>query len=934
MTSPKPESNPPIAPPFPGNPFLTPQSFSAVAAMAAALTGFAMNPQPATEDALPPPDPPIALSDSILPNPTDNGTPNGFDEAPATPASSTTTGDEVVTRPGRTGEEELVSFPFDETQFRAEMTDQWSPELIDQLSEKMHRFSTYVIRILGKENHRRVPQCPECDRVFSYGLPDFKRHLLAIHLGVPREHLKDLLKFARFPKMESTMSDKQEQDAMRQMQPKEVEPGVKKIPLPYSIPILKRLVETLPESTREHILEKMQSYCKMSALYVQKAGVKRYKCCHCSYVSPHALADVRKHIMGSHCGISTKHFRFCLQASRLDHIHFCLLSDDKLAHLAQEFISRRQTESVESEASSSSASVKRPHSRSPSPDIASQREPDEDGVSRLTTMIPGSKNPVTIRIKAPVPPNFSNENPSSPPASTSNSSFVLSNASIELADLPSTPGLEGANQILDLPLPYSEQVLKELLETAGALPHQIEEMCTKMKIYSANPMTRICQGERTLAFRCSCGRLFITTRQPDSKMRAATLADSRRHVMGVHARIPHEYITICCQASRISRENGFQLYPDDMLHRLAMDRPIKLNSPESNSLHSHRSPSKSGGTKLGTLPPLRPLADISGETSEEDKSAQKTRHSLPSFLPLSSASTTNGNDDTEDSLDAEAIDTSVVLACLNEQPPKEVERVIDLPYSKTALQVLVRGYCPPSYFGILLSKMKVYTAYKVFVTRRRGKRFFCCSGCNSVSPHGMGDIRKHILGVHAKVPERYKAAAMHCSRLSREDNSLLADRSLLQLAKMKWKGTVIKPLAEISMASFNGSSTESPASRHLRNSVNRLPDDTPMVGITAYPLELGGGRPDEAIYSCSACTVASTDCCAMRSHVAREHLGARAYECPQCPEAFNLSADLISHCTTAHLDCTPIIPPPTLPPSYRDAMSSVSQTDRLLVVAK
>ncbi|XP_018649953.1 hypothetical protein Smp_061000 [Schistosoma mansoni] len=100
------------------------------------------------------------------------------------------------------------------------------------------------------------------------------------------------------------------------------------------------------------------------------------------------------------------------------------------------------------------------------------------------------------------------------------------------------------------------------------------------------------------------------------------------------------------------------------------------------------------------------------------------------------------------------------------------------------------------------AKMGVYSSLKVYITRRRGRRYFCCSGCSSSSPHGMGDIRKHILGVHAKVPERYKAAAMHCSRLSREDNTLLPNHVLLHLAKMKWKGTVIKPLSEMDLSQF------------------------------------------------------------------------------------------------------------------------------------
>ncbi|KAM7541418.1 hypothetical protein Aperf_G00000037154 [Anoplocephala perfoliata] len=855
---------------------------------------------------------------------------NGFEGEANTPASSSNTAEEIM-RTGPSGEEELVSFPFDEMQFRIELSGRVPPDVLDQLAEKLRKFSSYVIRILGKENHRRVPQCPECNRIFSYGLPDFKRHLLVIHLGAPREHLKDLLRFLRFPKVESMASEKQEQQAaMRQMRPSEIEPGVRKIPLPYSIDILRRLTDGLPEETRDHIAAKMRTYSTMAAICENKGGIKRYRCGHCQYSSPHALADVRKHILGSHCGISTKHFRFCLQASRLDHVDFCLLSDEKLDRLAQDFLTRRQPESVESEASSIEVNNnKRPHSRTPSPEASLlSREPDENGVSRFTTMIPGSKNPVKVRIRGPIPPG---EPPTSPShSSVLNTSNHPNSASIELSDLPKIPGLEGANQIVDLPLPYSKPVLRQLLKNAGALPHQIEEICAKMEVYSSKTMTRICQGDRTLAFRCSCGRLFVTTRQPDSKMRAATLADSRRHVMGVHARIPHEYITICCQASRISRENSFQLYPDEMLHRLAMDRPIKLNSPEtlSASSHMHRVPSKSFSSKMGSLPPLRPLADLSADNSEDEKPIVNSRFNLPvAFQPLND-STSNGiggggDERGEDSIDSEPIDTSVVLSCLNEQDPKEVERIIDLPYSKTALQVLVRGYCPQNYFNILLKKMQVYTNYKVFVTRRKGRRYFCCSGCSSVSPHGMGDIRKHILGVHAKVPERYKAAAMHCSRLSREDNTLLNDENLLQLAKMKWKGTVIKPLAEITMSgSFSskpdplGSST--PLSRYQRNSVNRLSDHASPVVLNAT---LQGKN---YLYSCSACQVASEDSAAMRSHVAREHLGARACECPMCPDSFNSSTDLFTHCSTAHLNCIPTIPPPLLPAPYREAMLSAS----------
>uniref|UniRef100_A0A0R3TZ18 C2H2-type domain-containing protein n=1 Tax=Rodentolepis nana TaxID=102285 RepID=A0A0R3TZ18_RODNA len=178
------------------------------------------------------------------------------------------------------------------------------------------------------------------------------------------------------------------------------------------------------------------------------------------------------------------------------------------------------------------------------------------------------------------------------------------------------------------------------------------------------------------------------------------------------------------------------------------------------------------------------------------------------------------------------------------------------------------------------------------------------------------------LGVHAKVPERYKAAAMHCSRLSREDNSLLSDDNLLQLAKMKWKGTVIRPLSEISTLP----SSEAPStSRHQRNSVIRLPElDIPTSSTPAVLNRTLKGRQAIPFYSCSACRVASEDPAAMRSHVVREHLGVPPYECPECAEAFFTSSNLGTHCASAHENCIPIIPPTSLATPFRLAMQSVS----------
>lgn len=81
-------------------------------------------------------------------------------------------------------------------------------------------------------------------------------------------------------------------------------------------------------------MQKMKLYSTKWALVDSRSTNKKYRCGLCSYASAHALADVRKHILGSHCGISTKHFRFCLQSSRLDPITFTLLSEDKLLRLA------------------------------------------------------------------------------------------------------------------------------------------------------------------------------------------------------------------------------------------------------------------------------------------------------------------------------------------------------------------------------------------------------------------------------------------------------------------------------------------------------------------------------------------------------------------------------------------------------------------------
>lgn len=748
---------------------------------------------------------------------------------------------------GRTGDD-MVSFPFDEGKFRSELYGHVHPEALDSLVAKMHQFSSYFVRILGKENHRRIPVCPECDKVFPYGLGDFKRHLLTVHLEVPREHLKDCLRFTYLPKSEEKFQELQEQLAMRQMKPRLLEATRRRVPLPYSIVILRRLTRHLPVATREFLEQKMQLYSRLTVIVDTRSGFRRYRCNHCNYSSPHALADVRKHILGSHCGISTKYFRHCLQASRLDPVEFTLFSDEKLARLARDYMHRQH---------GSEAFIKA-GSRSPSPDDSfgqngiieadsvasspsnsgSERRSHDTFVSHVTAVVPGSRNRVTVRIRPPVPPdsittrsatqsisNPANGNlcsPNSPPRSSespdSSNEFMASTTleNLDLNALASVPGLERADRIVDLALPFSEPVLRQLLESAGATNAQTEDVISKMHIYSTYTMTRICRNDRTLAFRCPCGRMFLTTRQRDSKIRAATLADSRRHVMGVHARIQHEFLTICCQASRITREYDFQIYPDDMLLRLAVERPIKLSGPvtSGNNLTNRTEPStirlrsqRDSSTSKQNSSSARPNDFAPVHSDKEDIADVQSVSSVDGLGVSREFNDEDGMSISEDKDPAKKVSTAIEnplshLRLAQASSSEEVERVIDLPYSSDALHCLVEGYCPPSYFPILEEKMDVYSSLKVFISRRRGRRYFCCSGCSSSSPHGMGDIRKHILGVHAKVPERYKAAAMHCSRLSREDNTLLPKHVLLHLAKMKWKGTVIKPLAEMDLSQF------------------------------------------------------------------------------------------------------------------------------------
>uniref|UniRef100_A0A1I8HX04 C2H2-type domain-containing protein n=1 Tax=Macrostomum lignano TaxID=282301 RepID=A0A1I8HX04_9PLAT len=335
---------------------------------------------------------------------------------------------------------------------------------------------------------------------------------------------------------------------------------------------------------------------------------------------------------------------------------------------------------------------------------------------------------------------------------------------------------------------------------------------------------------------CICGRVFHTVRRPGNSVRPSTLADARRHVMGVHARISHEMLTTCCQPHLA--ENNWHLYADEMLLRLANERPAKASTnfasaprslddsalsnqnsrldesgcgpgedscsmltgesqqrgddagkkqqqPEFSSLLYSSHPVWPGETgKLLNRPGL--IADSEHRAAASSPTASPAGASSAGGLSTSTPTMLGGGlGRSEPPIQPHEVATQeqrlASLRVLEEEG--ELERAVELPYSFRR-----SAACDSETMEILREKMEYYSTYKVACRITSG--CFRCSGCSASSPHGMGDIRKHILGVHAKVPDRFKTACLHASRLSRDDNRLLPDPLLIQLARLKWKGTV------------------------------------------------------------------------------------------------------------------------------------------------
>ncbi|KAG5447197.1 hypothetical protein CSKR_110982 [Clonorchis sinensis] len=326
----------------------------------------------------------------------------------------------------------------------------------------------------------------------------------------------------------------------------------------------------------------------------------------------------------------------------------------------------------------------------------------------------------------------------------------------------------------------------------------------------------------------------------DSVIRPASLADCRRHILGVHARIPQDLLTLCCQASRISKESGYKLYSDSSL--LALAEQHKFRSARMQTYNKAGSPFRAANS-----------ADTSGaNTDEYDMSSEKpppspdtsgrlgsnnVSYTSVSRLPSVGNRPPNWKQDPE--TDASGLDGPACTDLHNGSPPTQkaepiaaathkmenvnsqalaarhsgldleaphriltvdeavswgrnlslpttwtLERIVRLQYNESVFDEQLRRLLPNNELFVesLHERMRVYSRHAVYIARLHTtasppQRIYVCCACLSTSQHGFGDVRKHILGVHAHIPERFKTIAMNSSRLNREDYSLQTENS-------------------------------------------------------------------------------------------------------------------------------------------------------------
>ncbi|CAH8444425.1 unnamed protein product [Schistosoma rodhaini] len=728
--------------------------------------------------------------------------------------------------------------------------------------------------------------------------------------------------------------------------------GRQRVQLAYSFPVFNRLLEAyqVPMPERIQLVNRMNHYARMHVIMdvlVPGGAQKRFSCPTCMYTSVHSLADIRKHIMGSHCGISTKRFRLCLRASRHDTTTYRLHSDDRMIRFVEDHRRRQiQLTDARSNIKVTSNDSDAEETKEDSNETYSQIMNDENNQfpndftksqvsfndqEELETQtietdlyddshqegVHGADEESDNRfLTANV--NLNSEDYFVTPTKTHDNSTVVS------SDTPNTYSDENAKQNEEIhrriELPFSDNVLRVLLEREGMFD-QYDDLVVKMQVYSKHHLTVVSRGNRIYSYICICGRRFAVVRdEVESDIRPASLADCRRHILGVHARIPQELLTLCCQASRISKESGYKLYADTSLLALA----------EQHKFRSTRIQSYSRKSEGGISPIKRPLEpiipnDIEGiselsvptssvnsvnQRSNTSYSSMGFNHSAPSQVALHHSSSYSSNHPLTPMLRAPTV--KYELSEPDESPPPEynkpngktssnmnstkspepnpysfeerhngldleaprriltpeesvtwsqklglpaswaLERIVRLLYSPAVFDHQVRSVLPDgdSFISSLHERMKVYARHSVYITRMREtpnltQRIYVCCACLTTSHHGFGDVRKHILGVHAHVPERFKSAAMCSSRLNRDDYFLYTDSQLLMLANSPGRNANISALGAASSKTQSHLNHNSAPHKHRQNdSDNSSPQNTPnrkrrFSGTESDSIDLG-----------------------------------------------------------------------------------------------
>ncbi|CAL8072120.1 unnamed protein product [Calicophoron daubneyi] len=683
--------------------------------------------------------------------------------------------------------------------------------------------------------------------------------------------------------------------------------GRQRIQLAYSYPVFKRLLEAYQVSMPERIqlVNRMNHYARMHVVMdvlVPGGAQKRFSCPTCMYTSVHSLADIRKHIMGSHCGISTKRFRLCLRASRHDTTTYRLHTDERMIRFVEDH-RRRQLQLAGSQANASASSIDSDHEEQLKmtkderylsnredynstkqtsqavtdcqPQSVSQEDLETEMIEaegydeghfedmRISDRVADHRFLASNHSNTAGPQQFSSDSPY-------DTAVAIVNDILNAHSEETTRRNEEINRRVDLP--FSSNVLRILLEREG-MGDQLDDIMKKMAIYSDHYLTVVSRGNRIYAYICVCGRRFAVVRDElESDIRPASLADCRRHVLGVHARIPQELLTLCCQASRISKESGYQLYADSSLLALAEQHKFRSTRMQTYSRKidgEGLSPSALSfdscvnGASAENVPepphprspPVSTAQSYSGLTFTTNAPSQVAlRHpaAYPANHPLPPM--TRAPRIRQESGDSSSADCLETDSSVNQEPPKEkpyeraepvaantrklqdinvqlladrhpgldldaprgvltpeeaavwseklslpeswtLERIVRLTYSPRVFEeqlkiVLLEG---DPFIQNLQDRMHVYSRHSVYIIHQRKshnptQRVYVCCACLTTSPHGFGDVRKHILGVHAHVPERFKTAAMNASRLNREDYSLHTDQQLMHLSNAQWRG--------------------------------------------------------------------------------------------------------------------------------------------------